>query len=244
MPSHSAGPPDPALIEDLVAANRILFDQGVVDGFGHVSVRHDKSPERYLMSRSIAPALVTADDIMEYDLDSNPVDPRGRRVYFERFIHSEMYKARPEVNAVVHSHSPTIVPFGVARTPLKPLSQVSAFLGLGVPVFDIRKFEKGGDLMVRNADAGRALAQTLGKAAVVLMRGHGSTAVGKSLHEVVWRAVYAEINARQQVVAMQLGDITFLTDEEIAANAEATPADPDRAWNLWKTRAMRELKKA
>ena len=235
---------DPALIEDLVAANRILFDQGVVDGFGHVSVRDPQNRERYFMSRSIAPALVTADDIMEYDLDSTPIDQRGRRMYFERFIHGEMYKARPEVNAVVHSHSPTIVPFGVGKTPLKPLSQVSAFLGLGVPVFDIRKFEKGGDLMVRNAQAGRALAQTLGKAAVVLMRGHGSTAVGKTLNEVVWRAIYAEVNSRQQVVAMQLGDVYFLTDEEIAANAESPPADPDRAWNLWKTRAMRAMGKA
>jgi HCOMODA/2-hydroxy-3-carboxy-muconic semialdehyde decarboxylase len=244
MPPKSAGPADPALIEDLVAANRILFDQGVVDAFGHVSVRHDKSRERYLMSRSIAPASVTADDIMEYDLDSNPVDQRDRRMYFERFIHSEMYKARPDVNAVVHSHSPTIVPFGVARTPLKPLAQVSAFLGLGVPVFEIRKYETGGDLMVRNAATGKALAQTLGKAAVVLMRGHGSTAVGKSLREVVWRAVYAEVNARQQVVAMQLGEITFLTDAEIAANAEESPADPHRAWDMWKSRALRGLAKA
>src|SRR5712692_3976851 len=124
----SAGPPAAQLIEDLVAANRILADQGVLDGYGHVSARHDRDPNRYLMSRSIAPELVTAADIMEYDLDSNPVDARGRGSYLERFIHGEIYKARPDVKAVVHSHSPSVIPFGVSAAPLKPLYHMSAFL--------------------------------------------------------------------------------------------------------------------
>jgi Class II Aldolase and Adducin N-terminal domain len=131
----SAGPADPALIEDLVAANRILADQGVLDGYGHVSVRHNAAPDRYLMSRSIAPELVTTADIMEYDLDSRPVDSLGRATYPERFIHGEIYRARPDVRAVVHSHSPSVIPFGVTGAPLRPLYHMSAFLTGGVPVF-------------------------------------------------------------------------------------------------------------
>jgi HCOMODA/2-hydroxy-3-carboxy-muconic semialdehyde decarboxylase len=129
----SAGPADPALIEDLVAANRILYEQGVVDGFGHVSARHDKDPDRYLLSRSMAPALVTADDIMEYDLDSTPADPRGRTSYLERFIHGEIYKARPDVLAVVHSHSPAVIPFADTKVVLRPMNHIAGFLGGGVP---------------------------------------------------------------------------------------------------------------
>src|ERR1700722_16900550 len=114
-PPKSGGPVDPAAIEDLVAANRILADQGVLDGYGHVSVRHPKAPDRYFLSRSLSPAVITVDDIMEYDLDSNPVDQRGRLMYLERCIHGEIYRARPDVSAIVHSHSPTVVPFSVVR---------------------------------------------------------------------------------------------------------------------------------
>src|SRR5499425_377370 len=156
--SASAGPADPKLIEDLVAANRILVDQGVVDGYGHVSVRHEKAADRYLMSRSIAPELVTAADIMEYDLDSVPVDPRGRTSYLERFIHGEIYRARPDVRAIVHNHSPSVIPFGVTGVPLRPIYHMSAFLGEGVPVFDIRN--AGGpatDMLIRDAALGQAL---------------------------------------------------------------------------------------
>ncbi len=131
-------PLDSALIDDLVAANRILVDQGVLDGYGHVSVRRPADPQRYLMSRSIAPELVTATDVMEYDLDSNPVDARGRATYLERFIHGEVYRARPDVKAIVHDHSPSVIPFGVSTVPLRPLYHMSAFLGGGVPVFDIK----------------------------------------------------------------------------------------------------------
>src|SRR5947208_3384857 len=135
----SAGPPDPALVEDLVAANRILADQNVLDGYGHVSARHDRDPNRYLMSRSLAPALVTAADIMEWDLESNALDPRGRTGFIERFIHGEIYKARTDVKAIVHHHSPAVIPFGVTTAPLRPLYHMSAFLGGGVPVWDIRQ---------------------------------------------------------------------------------------------------------
>src|SRR5713101_4183922 len=168
----SAGPADPKLIEDLVAANRILVDQAVLDGYGHVSVRHDRDPNRYLMSRSLAPALVTSADIMEWDLDSTAVDPRGRTGFLERFIHGEIYKARPDVKAVVHNHSPSVIPFSVTTAPLLPLYHMSAFLGGGVPVFDIKMAAgESTDMLVRSPALGRALAQTLGAKPVALMRG-------------------------------------------------------------------------
>ena len=171
--------PKPELIDDLVAANRILSDQGVVDGFGHVSARHPGDPKRFLLARSMAPGLVTADDIMEFDLDGAALDPRGRTPYVERFIHSEIYKAHPEINAVVHSHSPSVIPFGVTKVPLRPIYHTSSFLGAGVPVFEIR--EAGGpatDMLIRTPDLGAALAQKIGVSAVVLMRGHGDVVVG------------------------------------------------------------------
>src|SRR5947207_6292087 len=216
MAPATAGPVDPALIDDLVAANRILVDQGVVDGYGHVSVRHPADPQRYLMSRSIAPELVTAADIMEYDLDSVAVDARGRTSYLERFIHGEIYRARPDVKAVVHNHSPSVIPFGVTTAPLRPLYHMSAFLGGGVPVFDIRAAAGGPtDMLVRNAALGRALATSLGAAPVALMRGHGAVVVGSALPQAVFRSVYTEINAKLQAQAMTLGGpVTYLDVEE------------------------------
>src|SRR2546425_4034152 len=171
----SAGPADGKLVEDLVAANRILVDQGVLDAYGHVSVRHDRDPSRYLMSRSLAPELVTAADVMEYDLESVPVEPRGRSLYLERFIHGAIYKLRPDVLAVVHHHSPSVIPFGVTTAPLRPLYHMSAFLGDGVPVFDIKTAAgESTDMLIRNPALGRALAQTLAAKPVALMRGHGA----------------------------------------------------------------------
>jgi ribulose-5-phosphate 4-epimerase/fuculose-1-phosphate aldolase len=236
----SAGPGDPKLIEDLVAANRILVDQGVVDGYGHVSVRHDKAADRYLMSRSIAPELVTAADIMEYDLDSVPVDPRGRALYLERFIHGEIYRVRPDVRAVVHNHSPSVIPFGVTGALLRPLYHMSAFLWPGVPVFEIRS--AGGpatDMLVRNAALGQALARVLGSAPVALMRGHGAVVVGGSLPEVVFRSVYTEVNARLQAQAMALGGpVTYLDPEEAKRAQASVGGTIGRPWELWKKKAL------
>ena len=242
--SAAAQPPtaDPTLIEDLVAANRILYNQGVVDGFGHVSVRHDKNPEHFLLARSMAPGLVTAADIMEFDREGNAIDPTGRAVYLERFIHSEIYKANPEIKAVVHSHSPVVIPFGVvAEARLRPIYHMSSFLGSGVPVFEIR--DAGGpatDMLIRTPQLGAALATTLGDAPVALLRGHGNVVVGGSVREVVFRAVYTEVNARLEAEALQLGQgqVVFLNDEE-AAKATATNAGVlVRAWDLWKARAL------
>jgi ribulose-5-phosphate 4-epimerase/fuculose-1-phosphate aldolase len=172
---------DPVLIDDLVAANHILANEKVLDGFGHVSVRDPRNPNRYLMSRSIAPASVTANDIMEFDLDSKPIDAKGRGAYKERFIHGEIYKVRPDVNAIIHSHSPTIVPFSVTKYPLEPILHNAAFLGAGPPVFDPRDTAGPTNLLVETPALGQAIAQTLGKANIVLMRGHGDTVVGPNV---------------------------------------------------------------
>ena len=225
-----------AVIADLVLANRILFDQGVVDGFGHVSVRSPKNPNRYFLSRSLAPGLVTADDILEFNLDSEPVDARGQAMYTERFIHGEVYKARPEVNAVVHSHSPSVIPFGVSVVPLRPIYHMSSFIGAGAPVFEIRKVSGMTDMLVRTGEQGRALAQTLGANAVALMRGHGSVAVGESIPQVVYRGIYTELNARLQAEALRLGPVTYLEPEECMKATATNNASLGRAWELWKRR--------
>jgi ribulose-5-phosphate 4-epimerase/fuculose-1-phosphate aldolase len=234
----AAPAPDPTLVADLVAANRILFDQGVVDGFGHVSARHDKDPNRFLLARNMAPALVAAEDIMEFDLDGNAIDARGRSVYLERFIHAEIYRARPEVRAVVHSHSPAVIPFGVSNVPLRPIYHMSGFLGTGVPVFEIRDAEPGSDMLIRSPALGRALTATLGGRPVALMRGHGSVAVGDSVRQVVYRAVYTEVNARLEADAIRLGPVNFLTAEEAAAAAKTLDGQLARPWELWKRKAM------
>ena len=245
LPAHaqtapaSAGPADPALIEDLVAGNRILYDQNVVDGFGHISVRHNKDPNRYLLSRSMAPALVTADDIIEYDLDSNPVNANGRTSYLERFIHGEIYKARPDVIAVVHSHSPGVLPFADTGVKLRPMNHIASFLGEGAPVFEIRTTAgPASDMLIRNAGLGHALALTLGKHPVALMRGHGSVTAAQSIKHVVFRAIYTEVNARVQAQAMQLGKPEFLNPQEAAAATKTNDNLVDRPWELWKRHAM------
>ena len=232
---------DRTQIDDLVAANRILSDQGVVDGFGHVSARHEADATRFLLARSMAPGLVTADDIMEFDLDGNALDPRGRTLYAERFIHSEIYKAHREIKAIVHSHSPSIIPFGVTKVALRPIYHMSSFLGAGVPIFEIR--EAGGpetDMLIRTPELGAALARTVGASAVVLMRGHGDVVVGGSVEQVVFRAIYTEINAKLEAEALRLGagEVNFLNTEE-AANATATNnAVLGRPWELWKQQAL------
>jgi ribulose-5-phosphate 4-epimerase/fuculose-1-phosphate aldolase len=236
----SAGPADPSLVDDLVAANRVLVDQGVLDGYGHVSVRHNADPSRYLMAWSVAPEMVTAADILEYDLDSNAVDARGKGLYLERFIHGEIYKARPDVKAVVHSHSPSIIPFSVSTVPLRPLYHMSAFVGTGVPIFDIRTAAGGmTDMLVRSPALGRALAQTLAARPAALMRGHGAVVTGPDLPAAVVRSVYLEMNARLQAQAMALGGPVTYLDEEEARKADASIMGTyGRPWALWKKKAL------
>ena len=228
---------DAALIEDIVVGSRVLADLGVLDGFGHVSARDPKNPDHFLMSRSLAPALVTGDDIMEFDLDGNAVDARGRSVFLERFIHSEIYKARPDVMAVVHTHSPGVIPFTVSQMALRPVFHNAAFLGTGAPVWEIRKEFGETNMLVSNAAIGKSLALALADKPVVLMRGHGDVTVGPSVKVAVFRAYYTDVNARLQSQALALGgEVNYLTA------AEGTKADAvnlqvlDRVWNLWKMR--------
>jgi ribulose-5-phosphate 4-epimerase/fuculose-1-phosphate aldolase len=234
-PPASAGPVEPALLEDLVIANHVLTSHGVLDGFGHVSIRHPVNPDRFLMSRSLAPALVTTGDILEYDLDGNAVDPKGRASFLERFIHAEIYKARPDVKAVIHAHSPSVIPFGTTQVPMQPLFHNSAFLSPHVPVFEIRKVGGMTDMLVSNAQLGKALAEALGKSVVVLMRGHGMAVVGSSLPLAVFRAIYTELNARLQAQAIEIGGpITFLAPEESEKYGKVLDQIHLRAWDLWK----------
>jgi ribulose-5-phosphate 4-epimerase/fuculose-1-phosphate aldolase len=234
---------DRELVEDLVAANRTLARLGVLDAFGHISVRDPRDPHRYLMSRSIAPESVAADDILLLDLDSQTVDPKdeGKLLYRERFIHGEIYKARPDVNAVVHSHSPTVVPFTVTRAKLRQLLHNAGFLGLGVPLFEIRKSTGDGtDLMILTPNLGKDLAKQLGpEAAVILMRGHGDSVVGPSLPNAVFRAYYTEINARQQLQAITIGGpINFMTRAESLTSNDAMLKASARPWALWRKTAL------
>lgn len=230
---------DQDLLRDLVTANHILHDQGVVDAFGHVSVRHDKHPDRFLLARNMAPALVGIEDIVEFDLDGEPLNAAGRAAYLERFIHGQIYRARPDVIAVVHSHSPTVVPFSVVKkTPFRAVCHMAGFIGTGTPNFDIRDVAGDGtDLLITSNDLGKALAKTLGDKVVVLMRGHGSTVVAGSLKKAVYRAVYTEVNARTQAEASRLGEVTFLSEAESVTTSNSIETQVFRAWDFWKQKA-------
>ncbi len=236
--AHAQSPAaEPALIDDLVTANHILYDQGVVDGFGHISARHDKDPNRYLLARSMAPALVTAADIMEFDLDSNAVDGRGRTPYLERFIHGEIYKARPEVKSIVHSHSPAVLPFADTKVLLRPMNHIAGFLGSGPPVYEIRGAAGlGSDMLIRNAALGQSLAAKMGTHQILLMRGHGSVAAAQSIKHVVFRAIYTEVNARVEIQALSIGKPEFLNAREATAAMTTNDTLVERPWSLWKQR--------
>lgn len=234
----SGGAVEPALLADLAAAARILAAQGVVDGFGHVSMRHPQAPGRYFMSRSIAPALVTPGDIIEYDLDSNPCNANGRGSFLERFIHGEIYKARPDINAVVHSHSPSVVPFGLVNVPMQAMFHNAAFIAAGVPVFDISRKFGATDMLVSDGAKGVALARVLGKNDIALMRAHGSVACGPTLQTAVFRAVYTEVNARIQHWTMALSGgvpLAALDAEEGKLADGPNQTAGMRAWDLWRS---------
>jgi HCOMODA/2-hydroxy-3-carboxy-muconic semialdehyde decarboxylase len=242
----TAAPPsaDTNVTEDIVIGSRVLAEFGVLDGFGHVSARDPNNPNHFPMSRSLAPALVTADDIMAFDLDGNAIDPRGRSVFLERFIHSEIYKARPDVMSVVHTHSPGVVPFSVTQVPLRPMYHNAAFLAGGAPVWDIRKEFGETDMLVRDGARGKSLAEVLGDKPVVLMRGHGDVTVGPSVKMAVFRAYYTDVNARLQSQALALGgEVNYLTPGEGAKADAINFVVLDRIWGLWKMRVAPSLAK-
>jgi HCOMODA/2-hydroxy-3-carboxy-muconic semialdehyde decarboxylase len=230
-------------LRDLVAAYRILAAHGVIDAYGHVSLRSPRNPQRYYVARSIAPELVTEEDLIEYDLDSRPIDERGRESVRERFIHGEIYKTRPEVTSVVHNHSPSVVPFSVTGVPMRAIFHMAAFVGEGLPNFEIRDVKPGSDLLVKDPFLGQALAKTLGAKPASLMRGHGAVVVGENLPRAVGRSVYLELSARLQMQAMALagpgGKITYLDEAEVKAS------DPvqnyARAWPMWRAKALEGL---
>jgi HCOMODA/2-hydroxy-3-carboxy-muconic semialdehyde decarboxylase len=239
----SAGPADPLLIEDLVAANRILAMEGVLDGWGHVSVRHDRDPNRFLLSRSLAPELIVADDILEFDLDNNAVDAKGQDLYTERFIHGEIYKARPDVKAICHTHAPPVIPYGVTSVALRPMYHRAAFIGLGVPVFEIREAAGITDMLIRDPALGRALAQSIADKPAVLMRGHGATVVGPSIPRLVSRSIFLSLNATLQTQALFLaqgGPVNYMDPGEVRLIEAREGYGLGRAWKAWKRRALQK----
>jgi len=240
----SGGPVDQGLIKDLAAASRILANQGVVDGFGHVSMRHPSAPDRFLMAKSTPPALVMPEDIIEYDLDSQPCNAEGRNSFLERFIHSEIYKARPDVMSVVHSHSPSVVPFGLVRVKMQAMFHNAAFLAQEPPIFDIADKFGETDMLVGNIEKGLALADVMGQKDIVMMRAHGSVACGPSLQTAVFRAVYTEVNARIQhmTIALSQGQpISFLSPKEGQLADQVNQGAGLRAWDLWRAQVRAEL---
>lgn len=243
-PSSPVAGVDAALLEDMVIGSRVLADFGVLDGFGHVSARHPTNPNHFLMARSLAPALVTADDIMEFDLDGNAVDARGRTVFLERFIHSEIYRARPDVMSVVHTHSPGVIPFTVTKVPLRAMFHSPSFLAAGAPVWDIRKDFGETNMLVSDPALGKSLAQTLGDKSVVLMRGHGDVTVAPSVRMAVFRAYYTDVNAKLQSQAIALGgEVNYLTPGEGEKADKINFIVLDRIWNLWRIRILPTLAK-
>jgi HCOMODA/2-hydroxy-3-carboxy-muconic semialdehyde decarboxylase len=235
----TAGPVPPAVIEELVLANHILNDRGVLDAYGHVSIRHPSDPNRYLMARAVAPGLVTADDIMEFDLDSNPVDRRGRALFVERFIHGEVYKARPDVNSVIHTHSTGVIPFSVTQMPLRPVFHNASFLHVGVPVWEIRDGFGVTKILVSNGKLGQSLAAALGDKPVALMRGHGDVVVGPNVRVATARAIFTDENAHMLAVALSLGGPVNYVSPGEGALRDKDPSDPTRAWELWKANAIK-----
>ena len=230
-------------LRDLAAAYRILAEHGVIDAYGHVSLRSPRNPQRYFLARSVAPELVQVEDLLEYDLDSNPLDARGRESVLERFIHGEIYRARPEVTCVVHNHSPSVVPFSVTDVPMKALYHMAAFIGEGLPTFEIRDVRQGTDLLIRDPSLGKALARTLAAKPAALMRGHGSVVVGENLPRAVGRSIYLEQSARMQMQALLLagpgGRITYFDPAEVQASV--SHQDYVRAWPLWRDKALAKL---
>ncbi|MGE5538796.1 MAG: class II aldolase/adducin family protein [Gemmatimonas sp.] len=245
----AAQQPQPATfestVEDLVVANHVLANQQVLDAFGHVSVRDPRNPERFLMGRNLAPALVTEADVVQYDFDGNAIDAPANVTHFlERFLHGEIYRARPDVKAIVHSHSPAVIPFGASTVVLQPMYHMASFLAAGVPVFEIRKV--GGNatnLLISNSAFGKALAETLGEKNVALMRGHGDVVVASTLPMAVFRAVYTETNARLQLQAIGLGGpVTYLNADEGAKAMQILDQIHTRAWELWKREALAQMR--
>jgi HCOMODA/2-hydroxy-3-carboxy-muconic semialdehyde decarboxylase len=237
------------LLDDLVVANHILANENILDGLGHVSVRSLQRPDHFFLSRDLAPGLVTAADLVEYDLDGNPVNPKAPQGYRERFLHAAIFKARPDVNSVVHSHMPSVLPFTDVTTPLRPMYHMASFLLQGAPVFEVRSVQGQVGMLIDNNKVGAALAQTLGKRTIALIRGHGAAIVGATIPDAVQNAIFLDVNARVQAQAVALGgNISYLTPADVAGGnpnpqppaPPGTPGYYPRSWGIWKSKAMGE----
>ncbi|MBR9766334.1 MAG: class II aldolase/adducin family protein [Rhodobacteraceae bacterium] len=231
----------PDVRDDLVTASHILVQKNILDGFGHVSARDPDNPDTFLLSRNLAPGLVQREDIMRLDFDGNDVEDSGRRSFLERFIHASIYRHRPDVNAVVHSHTASVLPFSITKAAtLEPVMHMSGFLGPEIPVYEVRDHgHEGCDMLIRNSTMGDELARSLGQEAVVLMRGHGMTVVAADVRLAVFRAIYTEVNARVQAAASSMGAYVALTPEEARAADETNSGQNRRAWALWEKEVAR-----
>ena len=232
-----------AVLEELVTANRVLAHEGVVDSFGHVSVRHPDNPQRFLLSRARAPDCIEVEDIMEFTLEGEPVNPQGRNPYLERFIHGAIYEAREDVQSVVHNHSPSVIPFGITDHTLKPVLHMGASIGHEVHTWDSHDHFGDTDLLVSSMEMGRDLAQFLGHGRTALMRGHGAVVVGRNIRHAVFVSIYLEVNAKLQMQAMGLGNVKFLTPGEVDKIIGRTASfTVNRAWENWCRRAERPVR--
>ena len=234
-------PDDLSDIRNQVAlANRMLANEGVLDAFGHVSMRHPTDPGRYLLSRSRSPGLIEAADILEFTLDSDPVEPPTVQLYAERVIHGCIYQARDDVMAVCHHHAPAVMPFAVAGVPLVPVFHVAAVMGQTVPFWDQRDDFGDSNLLVVKPEEGRSLARALGTHSAVLMRRHGATVVGANVRELVFRSIAMCQNADYQMRALALGGFGPLTPGEtkLAGAINLSPVPLSRAWDYWTARAQ------
>jgi ribulose-5-phosphate 4-epimerase/fuculose-1-phosphate aldolase len=224
-------------LNDLVTANRILARLGVVDAFGHISVRHPDHADRYVMSCSRAPEQVVFEDFVGFDLSGEPITPESRPLYAERAIHSEIYRARPEINSVCHNHAPATIPFGVTRVPMRPIGHVAAPMGYSVPVWDIRETFGDSDLLVTRSEVAKSLIAAMGDSPTVLMSGHGSTVATHSIRATVLTSVYMNENAKLLTTALLLDrdGVRYLSEGEVRATTERqfSPLALDRAWNAW-----------
>ena len=232
-----------AVLDDLVVANRILANEGVIDAFGHISVRHPRRSDRYVLARSRSPELVERVDLMEFDLENRPIDPQGRTMYSERPIHGSTYKARPDVMAVCHNHARSLIPFGVTGTPIRPVLHIAGSIGPEVPIWDVRHEFGDTDLLVTSMAMGRDLVKTLGKGRTALMRGHGCVVAGPDLRQTVYTAVYLELNAKLQMQAEAMGRVKFLSKGEVdKVTSTTTPTNVNRAWENWCRKAERPFR--
>ena len=224
---------------ELALANRIVANEGVIDAFGHVSMRHPDNPNRYLLSRSRAPELVTADDFIEYDINSQPLRDPGVGQYSERVIHGEIYKARPEVNSVCHHHCPAFMPLLATGTDYMPIFHLGAVGGIRPPFWDQRDEFGDTNMLVVKPEEGASLARALGKHWMVLMMRHGVTVAGISVRDCVFRSVYSARNAEYQVLALTIGsEIATLSPGEtkLAGQISAKTTGLMRSWEYWSMR--------